>query len=147
MNTKSLQPQTTADTEEKPERHIPWLDYVKALAVVLCCTIVSTSLGSSLHKRNLFMMYLLGIVLVSTTWSRGAAIFACILSLILYDFFFVPPSFTFGLDIDEHYVTLGSTLVVAVLISSMSSRLRHAAQEAQWRERKEHALNELIRAM
>lgn len=93
------------------------------------------------------MVYLLGIVFVSTTWSRGAAILACILSLVLYDFFFVPPEFTFGLNIDEHYVTLGSALVVAVLISSMSSRLRRSAQQALFREQKERAINELNRAM
>jgi len=138
---------TNTNAEEKAERQIPWLDYVKSLTVVICCTVLSMSLGSSLHKRNLFMIYLLGIVLVSTTWSRGAAIFACILSLILYDFFFEPPTFTFGLDINEHYVTLVATLVVAVLISSMASRLRRSAQKALFREQKERAINELNRAM
>ena len=142
-----MHPKADIKTDQKKEWRIPWLDYVKALVVVLCCTLLSTSLFSTLHRRNLFMIYLLGIVLVSTSWSRGAAIFACVLSLLLYDFFFVPPSFSFGLDIDEHYVTLVSTLVVAVLISSMSSRLRRAAQEATWRERKERAINDLNRAM
>jgi len=142
-----VHPKADIKTDQKKEWRIPWLDYVKALVVVLCCTLLSTSLFSTLHRRNLFMIYLLGIVLVSTSWSRGAAIFACVLSLLLYDFFFVPPSFSFGLDIDEHYVTLVSTLVVAVLISSMSSRLRRAAQEATWRERKERAINDLNRAM
>ncbi|HEY9718022.1 MAG TPA: DUF4118 domain-containing protein [Trichormus sp.] len=147
MNTNSLQPQTKVVTEDKPERHIPWLDYVKALAVVICSTVVCSSLGTSLHQRNLFMVYLLGIVLVSTTWSRGASLFACILSLLLYDYFFVPPLFSFGLDIPDTYVTLVSTLVVSVSISSISSRLKHAAQQSMFREKKLRSINELNRAM
>jgi two-component system sensor histidine kinase KdpD len=147
MNTNSLQQQLKANTEERPELQIPWLDYVKALAVVICCTIVCSSAGSSLHERNLFMIYLLGIVLVSTTWSRGASLFACISSLMLYDYYFVPPIFSFGLDLPDTYVTLVSTLVVSVLISSISSRLRQSAQQSMFREKKLRAINELNRAM
>ena len=64
------------------------------------------------------MVYLLGVVVVATRFGRGASLLASVLSVAAFDFFFVPPYFTFAVSDTEYLVTFAVMLVVALVISS-----------------------------
>jgi two-component system, OmpR family, sensor histidine kinase KdpD len=64
------------------------------------------------------------------------ALFAAVLSIALFDFFFVPPRFTFAVS-DLHYVfTFAVMLACALTISELSLRLRAYGEVARERERR-----------
>jgi two-component system sensor histidine kinase KdpD len=93
------------------------------------------------------MIYLLGIVGVAARGSQGAAVFASVLSVLAYDFFFVPPYLTFAVSDVQYLLTFGVMLVVALLISSLTIRTKAQAQSARQRERRTATLYEMSREL
>ena len=60
---------------------------------------------------------------------------ASVLSVAAFDFFFVPPYLTFAVSDTQYLVTFVVMLLVAVVISSLTIRIRTQAESARERER------------
>ncbi len=104
--------------------------YVAAALVMAVCTGASTLLLRVLSVTDVAMLYLLAVGLVASRAGRGPSVFAAVLSVALFDFFFVPPRFTFTVA-DLHYiVTFGVMLVCALVISWLAERVRVEAVAA-----------------
>ena len=86
------------------------------------------------------MVYLLGVALVAARIGSGPAILCSVLSVAAFDFFFIKPYFSFAVSDFQHLVTLAVMLAVALIISSLTSRLHVQAQDAGERERRTAAL-------
>jgi two-component system, OmpR family, sensor histidine kinase KdpD len=94
---------------------------------------------------NLIMVYLVGVVLVAWRCGRGPAILASLLSVAVFDFFFVPPYMTFAVSDVEYTFTFAAMLLVGLLISTLTARLRQQADVAQQREQRVAALYRMSR--
>jgi len=73
------------------------------------------------------MVYLLGVVAVATRCNRRASVMASFLSVAAFDFFCVPPYLTFQVSESEYLITFAAMLVVALVISAQTSRIRAQA--------------------
>ena len=62
------------------------------------------------------MLYLLSIMVAATLFGRGPALVASTMSVLAYDFFFIPPFFTFVVDDQRHLLTFAMMFVVAALL-------------------------------
>jgi two-component system, OmpR family, sensor histidine kinase KdpD len=114
--------------------------YIRAALVMAGCTAGGTVLMSWLSLTDIAMLHLLGVGVVAARASRRQAAFAAVLSVALFDFFFVPPRFTFTVS-DLHYVvTFGVMLVTAFVISWLAERVREEAVATEARERGTAAL-------
>lgn len=113
------------------------VEIVSTLAVVSACTGMAWVLAGRQSLPNVAMFHLLGIVIVATRWSLGAAILSVVLSVLSYDFFFVPPYLTLRVEDSRHLVTFAVMFIVGVVISTLTQRLREtfAAQVAGANER------------
>ena len=96
---------------------------------------------------NIVMVYLLGVVGVATRSTRGPSVLASVLSVAAFDFFFVPPYFTFAVSDARHLVTFAVMLVVAIVVSSLTVRIRQQAESARQRERRTAALYAMSREL
>ena len=115
-------------------------NYVLASVVMGACTVVGTLLMDVLSLTDIAMLHLIGVGVVAARATRRQAAFAAILSVALFDFFFVPPRFTFTVS-DLHYVgTFGVMLVTALVISWLAERVRTEAAASRERERGTAAL-------
>jgi two-component system, OmpR family, sensor histidine kinase KdpD len=104
--------------------------YVTAALVMAVCTGLGTVLLHVLSVTDIAMLYLVAVGLVASRARRGPSVFAAVLSVALFDFFFVPPRFTFAVS-DLHYiVTFGVMLVCALVISWLAERVRVEAVAA-----------------
>ncbi|MBC8123188.1 MAG: DUF4118 domain-containing protein, partial [Gemmatimonadaceae bacterium] len=83
--------------------------------------------------------------LVASRFGRGPAILASVLSVLTFDFFFVPPYLTFAVSDSQYLVTFGVMLTVALLISALTARVRLQAEAARTRERRTAALYAMSR--
>jgi two-component system sensor histidine kinase KdpD len=92
------------------------------------------------------MTYLLGVVAVAARWGRGPAVLAVLLSVAAFDFFFVPPYFSFAVD-SQHLVTVMVMLIVALVISGLTVRVTRQVEAARDRERRTAALYALNREL
>jgi two-component system sensor histidine kinase KdpD len=133
---------------EKPSRPpLPVSKYLTALGVVLLASGVSYLLFGSEQLPDVVMIYLLGIMLVASRLSLGPAMFAACISVAAFDFFFVPPFFTFNVGDLRHTVTFFVMFLVAAVISGLTDRIRSQAAAARQRELWTSALYQLSREL
>jgi two-component system sensor histidine kinase KdpD len=93
------------------------------------------------------MVYLVGNVVVATRYGRGPSVFAAILSVLAFDYFFVSPHFNFAPDDAGYIVTFVVMLLVTLTISNMTIRIREQAETARERERRTTSLYEMSREL
>lgn len=130
----------------RPRRR-EWHAWGWATAIVAASTALAWLMFPHFELANLIMVYLLGVVAVASRYGRAPSIFACLLSVAAFDFFFVPPYFTFAVADTQYLVTFGIMLVVALVISQLTIRIRWGAEAARQRERRTAALYALSREL
>ncbi len=99
------------------------------------------------HLSNLIMVYLLGVMITAASCGRGPAILTSLLSVLGFDFFFVPPRFSFTVEDAQYIVTFVVMFLVALVISHLANRLRQQAQIARSQERQATAMHGLSRQL
>jgi two-component system sensor histidine kinase KdpD len=112
----------------------PGTDYFKAASVVVICALLGLAASSAgLADSNIVMIFLAGVALVSARMGRGPSVAAAIASVLVFDFFFVAPRFTFAVSDSQYLITFTVMLGIGLLISELTTRL-----QAQLRASREH---------
>lgn len=110
------------------------LGIAKAAALVGLVTALGEAVDAYLHPHGLVMFYLLAVVVAAQRWGRGPAVVASALSVVLLNFFFVPPRYTLRVNETEYFLTFGALLIVGVLVSDLTGRLREQVELAGRRQ-------------
>jgi K+-sensing histidine kinase KdpD len=97
--------------------------YVGAIALVALVTALGTLAGTRLAQPDLVLIYLLVVVIAATRLGRGPSLAAATLSVLAFDFFFLPPRFNFAVYEKRYVLTLAIMLVVSLVISRLSIRV------------------------
>jgi two-component system sensor histidine kinase KdpD len=128
-------------------RELPtdWRAYGGAALIVAAATGIAFLMVPYFALANLIMVYLLGVLFVATRFGRGPSMFASVLSVAAFDFFFVPPQFTFAVSDTQYLVTFAVMLAVAFVISDLATRIRAQAESAREREARTAALYAMSR--
>ena len=119
--------------------------YLTALLAVALATAIGWATRTVLIPSDPIMLYLLGIVLVAVRTGKGPSLLAAALSVAAYDFFFVPPFFTFAVTDVRHVLTFATMFVVGAVLSTLTVRLRRQEQDARAREARTASLFSLSR--
>jgi two-component system sensor histidine kinase KdpD len=96
---------------------------------------------------NLSMVYLLGVMLTATGCGRRPAILVSFLSVLAFDFFFVPPRYSFDVAEAQYIVTFIVMFLVALVISHLATRMRQQTEIARLQERQAAAMHGLSRQL
>jgi K+-sensing histidine kinase KdpD len=126
------------------------IEYVISLAVVLVCTAISIPLRSHLALSTFAMLYLLGVIGVSMKCRRGAALLNALLSVTAFYYFCVPFHDSFVLEDSNYLITLAVMLIAALVISTLTFRIRAQAEDvinAEIAIKTEQMRNSLLRAV
>ena len=121
--------------------------YAQALAAVAVTTAAAWLMAPVSELSNVVMVYLLGIVIVAMRTGRGPSLLAAVLSVAAFDFFFVPPYFTFAVSDARYLFTFLVMLIVSLVISGLTVRTRAQADAAEHRERRTAALYAMSREL
>jgi two-component system sensor histidine kinase KdpD len=138
---------------EDPAPERPARSPLRASSILIAALVSALATGVALllfgHDQlpDVVMIYLLGIMLVSTRYGLAASVSAAFLSVAALDFFFVPPYLTFAVANFRHTVTFVVMLLVAVVISGLTERVRNQAISARQREERTRALYDLTREL
>lgn len=128
-----------------PLRRPDWVGCAWPLSIVAVCTALNCLLLPYLPHAALVLVYLLGVVVVATRSGPGPSILACVLSVAAFDFFLVPPHYTFAVAEAQDLLTFGAMFVVALVISGLTVRIRWLADAARQRETRTAALYAMSR--
>jgi two-component system sensor histidine kinase KdpD len=125
----------------------PAAGIIWAVVTVIACTIVCWPLFHLIDRANLAMIYLLGVTGVAYWFGRRASFVAAIMGVMAFDFFFVPPYFTLAVTNPQYVFTFGVMFAVAVLIGTLTSRLRFQSEQIRKREERTRVLYRLSREL
>jgi two-component system sensor histidine kinase KdpD len=109
-----------------------------AIAVLACAatTFVALPLREHVDVANIVMLFLLTVLLVALRAGRGPAVLSAVLCVLLFDFLFVQPRFSFAVAEVQYVITLGVMLAVALITAQLATRLHREAELAALRERR-----------
>ena len=99
----------------------------------------------ALSEANIVMIFLAGVTLTAAQFGHGPALAAIALSVVSYDYFFVPPQFAFAMVETQYVITLGVMVAIGLLISELTSRLRGELRASQLQERRTAQLYRMTR--
>ncbi len=108
--------------------------YLLSALLVFAASLLSVPVHRFMSPTNLVMIYLAAVVLAAIYLGRGPAMLAALLSVLSFDFFFVPPSLTLAVSDTEYLLTFLGLFVVGLVISQLAARASEQARMAQQRE-------------
>lgn len=126
---------------------IKWRGYLQAVILMIIATLLGRAVHSFFSPTNIIMIYLLCVVVAAVFWGFGPSILACILSVLLWDYFFVKPHFTFAVEDTQYIFAFITLLLVSLTISYLTTRIRQQTEAAERREAETATLYGLSRTL
>jgi two-component system sensor histidine kinase KdpD len=131
---------------ESADRHrFKRLRYLWTALACMAVTLLSIPLAEHFDRSNIVAIYILTVVLIAVRFGRGAAAFAAVLSVCSFDFFFVPPRFSFAVSDVQYILTFIIMLAVGLITGQLTAGLRFQARVAAHREERAGSLYEIAR--
>lgn len=121
--------------------------YIAACVYVGIATALSSLVRPVFDLANIVMLFLAAVVAVAMRHGRGPAALASVLSVALFDFFFVPPRWSFAVSDVQYLLTFAVMLAVGLLVGQLTAGLREQAEAAVQREAAARALYEAAREL
>jgi K+-sensing histidine kinase KdpD len=117
---------------------------VLSLAAVALVSVAVWALEPVAPVLSLGVLYLFAVLPVAALWGLPFAIPVSIVSMLAFNWLFLPPTHTFRLADSENWVALAVYLVTAISVSALSDRARRRTEEAELRRREaERAMDEV----
>ena len=124
----------------------PW-PFAIATLVVLAAIPVAIGLRELLGVTNIALVFLTAILIGAVLEGLGPSLLACFVAMLAYNFFFLPPLYTFTIAEPENVVALFFFAVVAVIASNLAARVRGQALSARLRARQTDDLYQFSRKL
>jgi len=118
--------------------------YAWAAATIALVTVLGLLVYDYVALADITMLYLIGIMLASLL-GRGPSLLAASLAVGAFDWFFVPPRFTFTINDLRHLLTFGVMFAAGLVISTLVVRLRSQERDAIGREQRTAQLQAFTR--
>src|ERR1700761_5757675 len=110
-----------------------WVGLMIALLLIIAETLVLYPLKAVAPESTLGVVYLLGVVVVAIVWGFWLAVATCVVSVLAFDFFHIPPLFSLSPAASGDWIAVAVYLVVALTASTLSELARLRAAEADQR--------------
>ena len=133
-----------------PTRRTPivWSQYLATIAVVAVCGAFGWLTKSlQLAEANIVMVFLLGVAFVAARYGRGPAVVAAVTSVLVFDFCFVPPYYSFAISDTQYTLTFAVMLGIGLLISALTARIQEQLRTSQSQERRTASLFRLTKQL
>jgi two-component system sensor histidine kinase KdpD len=129
------------------QHKIEWSLYLQSAGLVFMATLIGLPLRPYVTPPNLTMLYLVAVMLTAVWLGLWPAITASILSVIAFNFIFIPPYYTLSIANAEYLLTFITLLVASLIISTLATRIQKQAVAARRREAQTAFLYELSRRL
>jgi len=107
--------------------------YIGSLFMVGLALVVGVGIQQWLAVQNIALVFLTAVLASAIAYGLWPSLFACLASVLAYNFFFLPPLYTFTIADPENVVALFFFAVVAVIASNLAARVRAQAVAARQR--------------
>lgn len=125
----------------------PWRGYLISAGLVAAATLLGLALRGQVEPTNLVMPYLTVVLVAALYLGRAPAVLAALLGVLAFDFFLVPPYFTFAVSDTQYVLTFFGLFLLGLIVSDLAARTRDQALAATRREAQTAALYDLSREL
>jgi two-component system, OmpR family, sensor histidine kinase KdpD len=108
----------------------PYLGSAGSVAIALG---IGLLLEEFVAVQSISLVFLTAVLAAAVAWGLLPSLFACVLSVLAYNFFFLPPLYTFSVGDPENVVALFFFLIVAVIVSNLTAATRRQVVSARAR--------------
>ena len=126
---------------------IRWDRYAWAGAISALCTLMAFAMYRRFELSNLVMIYLLGVTVAGLRLGRGPSALTAVLNVAAFDFFFVPPRYSFAVSDVQYLLTFGTMVTIALVIANLTASVRQQTRVAGARERRTALLYAMSREL
>ncbi|KTD09097.1 osmosensitive K+ channel His-kinase sensor [Legionella gratiana] len=142
----------TEMVKKSPKKALPkpltsWFPYFLSISIVSVTTLFNFLLYSLVPDANLIMVYLIGMIAIASLGRTGPTISGVFLSLLAYDFFFVPPYYSFLTSDADYIFNLVMMFVIAFIICRLILVTRRQSEIARLAEYQTSTLYTLSRRL
>ena len=99
-----------------------------------------------INSTEVALTLLLLVLLSATLFGSRAGLAASIVGILSFNFFFLPPFFTFNISGPENWVAFGAFILTALVAGQLSGYARSRAEESEARQKKIEGLYEELKA-
>ena len=145
--TRQIEAAPPASPRRGPRFVLQPLPFVYATLAIAAALVIGEGLTALTPIPNLSMLFLVAVLLVAVNYGIWPAIYASGLSFLVYNFFFIPPLYTFTIAEPYELLALVIFLVVAVITSALAGRVREQATISAGRMRAMRRLYEFTRRL
>ena len=121
--------------------------YIAALVAVALALATAAAINSFLGAENVDLVFLTAIVVVAVRLGLWPSLLASVASSLCYNFFFLPPIYTFTITDPVNIAAFLFFTLVAILVSNVAARGRTLATAAMERARTTDSLHSFSRKL
>ncbi len=110
--------------------------YIQSGIIILIATLMALLVNTLivLNPANLVMFYLLAVVVVALRFDYGPAVLTATISVLLFNFLFIPPQYTLHIAEAQYLLTFVGLFTAGIVIASLTTRAHYQTQAARQRE-------------
>lgn len=124
-----------------------WNQYGASLGIAVGVTLAGLLVHDFTGYWAVALFYLLAVVLAATRLQRWPTMLLATLSALLWNYLFIPPRFTFHIELFQDFVMFGMFFVIALVMGHFTSRLSEREQVERRGEERATILYRLTRAL
>ncbi len=122
-------------------------DYFYTALLILGISVLNWFLNPIMGYHAVGFIFLLAVILVGLFVPLGPTLLAASLSAIIWNFFFIPPIFTFSIGAPEDIMMFFAYFAVAMVTGIFAYRIRRHQKALRQREKNTNTLYEILKAM
>lgn len=140
-------PGKTVRTEAARQRAFAWWPYLASTGYVAAALGAGHVLHRVLALNNMALVFLTAVLASAVTGGLAPSLYASVISVLAFNYFFLPPLYTFTISDPENIVALLVFAVVSVIASNLTARVRAQAVTARLRAKTTEDLYQFSRKL
>jgi K+-sensing histidine kinase KdpD len=102
-----------------------------AIAGVAALTATFKLINAHINAATVALAFLLVVLFVATWWGARPGVIASVLSVLCFNFFFLPPFGTLTVEAPDNWIALIAFLVTAITVGQLSANAKRRTEEAE----------------
>ena len=120
--------------------------YLVAILGTAAVTALLVPFRYGINSTTTALAYLLAVLFIALFWGSGPALVASVVGVLCFNFFFLPPLYTFDVAHSENWIALFAFFTTALAVGQLSARAKRRAEEAERNEREIERLYKELQA-
>lgn len=108
-----------------------WESYFLAAFAIAVATGSLIPFRQHINSTTVALVFLLVVLSIAILWGSRPALISSVLGMLCFNFFFLPPFYTFTIADPQNWVALTAFFITALAVGQLSARAKQRAEEAE----------------